>query len=50
MLKKIYNSYLESYETNFCLYSFLEYIQNAIYYSLKTAFNEIRIEVEKVTK
>lgn len=49
MLNAIYNSCMHA-ATDPCLRYFYEYLQKVAYHSLKTAFDEIKAEVEKVTK
>lgn len=50
MFHKLYHSYAETFKENPCLAAFFQYLQKVAYYSLQTAFNEIRAEVEKTTK
>lgn len=49
MLNTIYNSCMHT-STNPCLCYFYEYLQKVAYHSLKIAFDEIKVEVEKVIK
>lgn len=50
MLDSISTVLTETSKNNPCRCFFFEYLQNVAYHSLKIAFEEIRAEVEKVTK
>ena len=50
LLSKIYYSYEDTLKKNPCRCFFYQYLQKAAFHSLQLAFEEIKAEVEKITK